>query len=77
MIKSISLLSILVMLALPASAADQKQCEDRFKAADIDNDGALSRTELGNAKQSMPASLANKDRVTREEFMAACTRSAS
>lgn len=77
MLKSISLLLALGMLALPVAAADQKQCEDRFKAANIDNDGALSRTEIGNAKQSMPSSLANKDRVTREEFMAACTRSAS
>jgi hypothetical protein len=37
----------------------------------------LSRTEIGNAKQTLPGSLANKDRVTRTEFMAICSKNAS
>ena len=81
-------LSILVVVgalfALPANAqntqrttADQKQCSDQFKAADLNNDGVLSRTEIGNAKQTLPASLANKDRITRKEFLAVCSMGAS
>ena len=78
------LLAVGTLFALPANAqnaqriaADQKQCADQFKAADLDNDGVLSRTEIGNAKQTLPASLANKDRITREEFMAVCSKGAS
>jgi len=81
-------LSILVVVgalfALPANAqntqrttADQKQCSDQFKAADLNNDGVLSRTEIGNAKQTLPSSLANQDRITRKQFMAVCSKGAS
>ena len=40
---------------MPAAAQsgkpmNQNQCEDQFKAADINNDGLLSSTEIGNAK---------------------------
>ena len=58
-------------------AADQKRCADQFKAADLNNDGVLDRTEIGNAKETLPSSLANKDRVTRTEFMAVCSKNAS
>jgi hypothetical protein len=66
------------LFALPANvqAADQKQCADQFKAADLDN-GVLSSAEIGNAKQTLPSSLANKDRVTRKQFMAVCSKGAS
>jgi Ca2+-binding EF-hand superfamily protein len=84
MLKTMSLLLAATMFALPAiaqsakpAAANQKQCADQFKAADINNDGMLSRTEIGNAQQTLPASLANKDRVTRSEFMTVCSKSAS
>jgi hypothetical protein len=59
------------------AATDQKQCEDQFKAADIDNSGELSATEIGNAKPALPASLSNKQKVTRTEFMAVCGKRAS
>lgn len=78
------LLAAGALFALPATAqetrrvaADQKQCADQFKAADLDNDGVLSRTEIGNAKQTLPSSLANKDRVTRKQFMAVCSKGAA
>lgn len=53
------LLPAVLLFALPAQAADQKQCADQLKAADLNNDGVLSRTEIGNARQSLPSSLAN------------------
>jgi hypothetical protein len=37
----------------------------------------LSRTEIGNAKQTLPSSLANQDRITRKQFMAVCSKGAS
>jgi hypothetical protein len=77
MLKSVSLLLVLAALAMPVAAADQKQCADRFKAADLNNDGALSRDEIGSAKQTLPSSLTKKDRVTRQEFMAACSKNGS
>ena len=59
------------------TGADEKQCADQFKAADLNNDGVLDRTELGNAKQTLPSSLANKGRVTRQQFMVVCAKNAS
>jgi Ca2+-binding EF-hand superfamily protein len=83
MLKTISLVLTAALFVLPAFAqntkpvaADQKQCDDQFKAADINNDGVLDRTEIGSAKQTLPASLSNKDRVTRTEFMAVCPKNA-
>jgi Ca2+-binding EF-hand superfamily protein len=70
------LLAAALLFVLPAQAADQKQCADQFKAADLNNDGVLSRTEIGNAQQALPSSLANKERVTRKEFMAVCSKGA-
>jgi hypothetical protein len=37
----------------------------------------LSSTEIGNAQQNPPASIANKDRVTRADFMGICGKRAS
>jgi hypothetical protein len=76
--KAATHLALLVLtLTLPAfalSAAEQKQCEDQFKAADINNDGELSSTEIGNAKPALPTTLASKSRVMRAEFLAACSK---
>jgi hypothetical protein len=61
------------LVATASHAADQATCADQFKAADLNNDGMLSSTEIGNAKNKLPASIASKDRVSRTDFMAACT----
>ena len=61
----------------PAHTRRPKACSDQFKAADLNNDGVLSRTEIGNAKQTLPSSLANQDRITRKQFMAVCSKGAS
>jgi hypothetical protein len=63
--------------AQSATPIDEKQCADQFKAADLDNNGVLSRSEIGNFKQNLPVSLAHKDQVTRAEFMAVCGKKAS
>jgi len=60
-----------------ALAADQRPCGERFKAADLNNDGVLTGNEIGNAKLNLPSSLAGKSRITRDGFMAACAGSAS
>jgi len=72
------------LLSLPAVAqqktpnlAAAQQCAQRFRAADLDNDGVLTRSEIGNARSSLPPSLANKSRITRKEFMAACASHSS
>ena len=56
---------------------DENQCTEQFTAADLDNDGVLRASEIGSFKQKLPASLANKDKVTRAEFMAVCGKKAS
>ena len=61
----------------PKAATDEKQCADQFKAADINNDGVLSSTEIGNAKGKLPASLEGKDKVSRTDFLAVCGKRAS
>ena len=38
---------------------------------------SISSSEIGNARQQLPASMATKDRVTRGEFMAVCGKKAS
>ena len=60
-----------------AVAADQKQCADQFKAADINNDGIIVRSEMGNAAGTIPTSLNNKSRISRKEYMAACAKDAT
>jgi hypothetical protein len=64
-------------LAQGATPTDEKQCADQFKAADLDNNAVLSRSEIGSFKQNLPASLVNKEQVTRAEFMAVCGKKAS
>jgi hypothetical protein len=69
-----------VSFPLPAQNAtpiDEKQCWEQFKAADLDNDGVLTASEIGSFKENLPASLASKDKVTRAEFMAVCGKKAS
>ena len=65
------------LLAQNATPIDEKQCREQFRAADLDNDGVLTASEIGSFKQSLPASLANKDKVTRVEFMAVCGKKAA
>jgi hypothetical protein len=67
--------ALLLLVASPASAADEATCADQFKGADLNNDGALSSTEIGNAKDKVPAGISGRDRVSRIDFMAACTNS--
>jgi len=57
-----------------ALAADQKQCAGQFKAADLNNDGVIVRSEMGSAPSMIPAALNNKSRISRKESMAACTK---
>jgi hypothetical protein len=59
-----------------ALAADQKQCADQFKAADLNNDGVIVKSEMGSSPSMIPASLSNKARISRKEYMAACTKEA-
>jgi hypothetical protein len=37
-----------------ALAADQKQCANQFKAADLNNDGVIVRSEMGSAPNMIP-----------------------
>lgn len=74
LIASIVLASLSVQSAL---AADQKQCADQFKAADLNNDGVIVRSEMGSSPNMIPASISNKSRITRKEYMAACTKLAA
>jgi hypothetical protein len=71
---SVILAAAVGTMSAPALAATQMQCADQFKAADLNNDGVLSGSEIGNAKPTIPASLANKPSITRQEFLAACTK---
>jgi hypothetical protein len=73
---------LILVCALPlliavqsASALDQKKCTEQFKAADLNNDGTLSRSEMGSAAKGMiPASLNNQNRISRKEYMSACAK---
>ena len=80
MSKTTLLIATLVLGSLSAQgalAADQKQCADQFKAVDLNNDGVIVRSEMGSAPNMIPATLSNKSRVTRKEYMAACTKVAA
>ncbi|HEU4379731.1 MAG TPA: hypothetical protein VFR73_14265 [Hyphomicrobiaceae bacterium] len=55
-----SCLAVLLMAASPAYAADQATRADQFAAADLNNDGVLSSSEIGNAKDKISAAIAVK-----------------
>ena len=57
-----------------AAAASESECADKFKAADINNDGVLTITEIPKAQQMPPALAKEKSLVSRHEFMAACAK---
>jgi hypothetical protein len=78
--KTTILIATLVLGSLSvqsALAADQKQCADQFKAADLNNDGVIVRSEMGSSPNMIPASISNKSRITRKEYMTACTKLAA
>jgi len=82
MSKIVLLFLVAVTTSLPlqaqnATAIDEKQCTAQFTAANLDNDGVLRASEIGSFKQKLLASLANKDKVTRADFMAVCGKKAS
>ena len=71
-------LGFLVVVSLPVVAQEQKassdsECADRFKAADRNNDGVLTITEIPNFKE-MPPSLAKESLVSRHQFIATCAK---
>ena len=71
------LLATLVLGSVSAQgalAADQKQCADQFKAVDLNNDGVIVSSEMGSAPNMIPASMHNKSRISRKEYMAACAK---
>jgi len=53
-----SCLAVLLMAASPAYAADQATRGDQFAAADLNNDGVLSSSEI--AKDKISAAIAVK-----------------
>ena len=76
MIRAVSCLAIALLVSTPgAFAAEAATCAEQFRAADLNNDGVLSRTEIGNAKGGVPAAISKRDQITRTDFMAACTNS--
>ena len=77
MSKTTLLLASLVLgsfAAQGALAADQKRCAEQFRAADLNNDGMIVSSEMGSAPNMIPASQNNKSRISRKEYMAACTK---
>ena len=74
-------IAALVLAAIPALSQDVKapavsesECANKFKAADINNDGFLTVTEIPKAQQMPPALAKNLSLVGRQEFMAACEK---
>jgi hypothetical protein len=60
--------------SLSHNADSAQECAGQFKAADLNNDGSLSKSEIGNAKSKLPAGLASQNAVSRNQFMAACSK---
>jgi Ca2+-binding EF-hand superfamily protein len=63
-----------LLSAQGALAADQKQRAHQFKATDLNNDGVIVRSEMRSAPNMIPASLNNKSRISRKEYIAACAK---
>jgi hypothetical protein len=65
-----------VVVSTPgAFAADAATYAEQFRAADLNNDAVLSRSEIGDAKSKLPSGISERDYITRTDFMAACTNS--
>ncbi len=80
--QKIPILIAALVFALPiaahsAVALDQKKCADQFKAADLNNDGVIDRSEMGNARRTIPQSLTNKSRISRKDYVSACGKLAA
>jgi hypothetical protein len=81
-VREISSLTAALAFALPiaargAVALNQKKCADQFKTADLNNDGVIDRSEMGNAQTTIPQSLTNKSRISRKDYMSACGKLAA
>ena len=58
MIRAVSCLAIALLVSTPgAFAADAATCGEQFRAADLNNDGVLSRSEIGDAKSKLPSGI--------------------
>ncbi len=76
MIRAVSCLAIALLVSTPgAFAADAATCGEQFRAADLNNDGVLSRSEIGDAKSKLPSGISEREYITRTDFMAVCTNS--
>jgi hypothetical protein len=66
-----------VLVTVPALAQDAKntadECRTRFKAADKNNDGLITRTEMSDAGQ-LPRELTKEGFITRPEFLKECAK---
>jgi Ca2+-binding EF-hand superfamily protein len=72
----------LTMFALPAAAQQQQsespsaaECQELFKAADVDNNGSLSRDELASSEdlKDFYAADENVTNVPQGKFLTDCT----
>ena len=67
-------LACLAGLPLPAAAQDTiAECRAQFRAADTNGDGVLDADEIA-AAEDIPEELVDREEVTLDEFMAACTQ---
>ena len=75
-----------VALAIPASAQvlgrdippgglakNDAECHAQFHQADIDDDGFLDRDEVSESRGLMPTTLSNRDEISQQEFLSACS----
>lgn len=69
-------LKMAALIATPATAQDtlsESDCNERFKAADRNQDHVLTPTEIPKA-QHLPPSLAKEVLISRKEYVAACMK---
>jgi hypothetical protein len=57
-------------------AQNQAECLAQFNAADINNDGVLSREEVSQFKTNLPTEFGGKTDLNRQEFLASCEATA-
>jgi hypothetical protein len=59
---------------IPPGGLAQNQAQ--FNAADINNDGVLSREEVSQSKTNLPTEFGGKTDLNRQEFLASCEATA-
>ncbi len=61
----------------PGPAKSAAECQSMFKSADKNNDGMLDKTEIDANKVAVPTTLSTNSSIAMQDFLSACSATAT